>query len=370
MRLRSLRADRLRNLKGVDVALASGLTLLTGRNGHGKTSLLEAAYLLGTGFSFRTRRFEELVSRIGGPARVGGSLASRGRDEVLGVVIDDGARRLLVDGAEADLERFLGRLDVVAMPGDGHRILRDAPESRRRFLDSGLVALGPSFLRILGEYRRVLAERNALLRAAGAGEGARLREHEVWEERLAAAAGTVHRARRSFAVSLASRIGEVERAVFPDEESVVMRFQPSPPECGASGPDRFEETYRGVLERTRARDRTLGFTAAGPHRDDFRVELGGADLRRFGSAGQVRAAMVALSLAKLELLAERRGETPLFLMDDFDSDLDEGRAAALVAYLHEGRFQAVLATAKEGWSARLAAPFQKIRMEGGEAATL
>jgi DNA replication and repair protein RecF len=369
MWLRTLRADRLRNLRAVDVGLPAGLTLLTGRNGQGKTSLLEAAYLLGTGFSFRTRRFEDLVSWDGGPTRVSGAVERRGRTEKIAVVVDDAVRRLVVEGAEVDLERFLGRLDVVVMAGEGQRVLRDAPEQRRRFLDSGIVAQRPSFLRVLGEFRRVLAERNALLRSDARGDGARRNEHEAWEERLAAAAAAVHQERRSFAVSLASKIGEVERAVFPDEGNVVLRFLPSPAETGREAPARFTEAYRRLLEQTRPRDRLLGYTCVGPHRDDFRVDLGRADLRRFGSAGQVRAAMVALCLAKLGLLTERRGESPLFLMDDFDSDLDEARAAALVAYLHEGRFQAVLATAKEGWAARLGVPFLRIRVEGGEAAS-
>ena len=108
-----------------------------------------------------------------------------------------------------------------------------------------------------------------------------------------------------------------------------------------------------------------GFTAEGPHRDDLEATLSGADLRKFGSAGQLRAAMIILCAGKLGLLRDKRGESPLFLMDDFDSDLDEGRTRSLVDFLRDGGFQALLATSKEGFVDRLGVPFHHIRMEGG-----
>ena len=333
----------------------------------GKTSLLEAVYLLGTGHSFRTRRLDELIARDGGPLRVGGEISRRTGEERLAVVIERNERRLLAGGGECDLERFLGRLDLVALPGDAPRVLREGPDGRRRFLDSGLVGVQPGFLRALGEYRRTLAERNALLKARGRDDASRRRELAAWDERLAGSAARLHRERRTYATALASRLGEVERALFPDGETFTLRYLPSPEAAVEEDPIRFPELYLERLDRDRGRDLALGFTGSGPHRDDFALELDGSDLRRFGSGGQVRAAMVALSVAKLGFLKELRGESPLFLMDDFDSDLDEPRGAALAEYLHGGSFQAVLVTAKEGLAGNLVVPSLRIRMENGEA---
>jgi DNA replication and repair protein RecF len=366
MWLRALSADRLRNLKSVDVRLTSGLTVVTGRNGQGKTSFLEAAYLLGTAHSFRTRKLEELVGWQGGPLRVSGEVAGRTVSNRLGLVVDQGARRLFVDGEERPLEVFLGRLDLVALPNEAMRTLRDGPELRRRFIDSGVAGLQPTYLRDLGAYRRVLAERNALLRrgpraAQGAGTG----EMDAWEDRLAAAAARIHLKRRECVIGIASRMGPAERMLFPEGEAISVRYRPSPAASGESDPSRFKDLFRDALAHKRERDRTLGFTAEGPHRDDLEVTLAGADLRKFGSAGQLRAAMIALCAGKLGLLRDNRGETPLFLMDDFDSDLDEARTKSLVDFLQEGGFQALMATSKDGFVDRLGIPFHRIRMEGG-----
>jgi DNA replication and repair protein RecF len=246
------------------------------------------------------------------------------------------------------------------------RILRDPPEGRRRFIDSGVAGLHPSFLRDLGAYRRVLAERNALLRrGAGGAQGVRRVEMEAWEDRLASAAARIHKQRREYVVGLASRMGPAERMLFPEGEQVRIRYRPSPAGTADGDPSTVAELFREALAQKRARDQALGFTADGPHRDDLEVTLEGADLRKFGSAGQLRAAMIALCTGKLGLLRDERGEAPLFLMDDFDSDLDEGRTRSLVEFLRDGGFQALMATSKDGFVDQLGIPFHRIRMEGG-----
>jgi DNA replication and repair protein RecF len=338
--------------------LPPGVTLVTGRNGQGKTSVLEAAYLAATGRSFRTTRTEEVVDRGGGPLKVSAEVRGLVGASTIGVVIAEGQRRLLVDGIERPIGAFLGRLDVVALATDASRMLRDGPEGRRRFLDSGIVGLRPGYLSDLGEYRRVLAERNALLRRARAG-----RELDAWDDRLAATGSRIQAQRRAYVLELACRLGAAERALLADGEEIRIRYRPSPEPSIADAP--LDDTIREALKRGRSRDLTLGFTAEGPHRDDVATTFSGADIRVFGSAGQLRSTMIALCAGKLGLLRERHQESPLFLMDDFDSDLDESKVRALVDFLREGAFQALLATAKDGYLDRLGFSFPAFRMEGG-----
>jgi len=341
--------------------LPPGLTLISGRNGQGKTTVLEGVYLLATGHSFRTRRMDDLVARDGGPLRVTGAVEGLRGPRSLGVVVDRGERRLVVDGIERDLDAYLGGLDLVALAGEESRVLREGPEVRRRFIDRGLAGLRPLYLRDVAAYRRTLAERNALLRRARAQSTApATAEWDAWDERLAAAGERLRKQRRDYVLRLASRSGDAERALFPDGETLALRYAPSP----------SDDDLKGALARSRRRDLALGFTAEGPHRDEVEVSLDGADLRTFGSAGQLRAAMVALTAAKLDLLKEDRREAPLFLMDDFDSDLDEVRVDSLIEFLRGGGFQALLATSKDAVAARLGTAISRIRMEAGSARVL
>lgn len=365
MWLSEVEADRLRNLKAVRMEMPAGLTVLAGRNAQGKSSLLEAIYLLSTGRSFRTRRNDDLIAWDGGPLRVAGVVANRVGRTKLTVVMDGNARGLLVDGAEHGLDTFLGRLDTVDLTGERMKVLRGGPDERRRFLDRGIVGLDPSFLHVIGEYRRVLLQRNALLRRPRVGGSAGHAELDVWDEHLVNAARELHQRRRQYAVTLSSAMGEAGRVLFTKGEELTLRYAPSPSQAAERDPADFHECLREALAKSRDRDVALGHTFRGPHRDDLVVELDGVDLRRFGSAGQVRASMVALKLGKLSLLQNDRGETPLFLMDDFDTDIDEKRAADLAGYLDEAGFQAVVATSKEAMIDRLGVPFARFKVENG-----
>ena len=364
MWLRKVESDRLRNLRAVSFDLDAGLTVLSGRNGQGKSSILESIYLLATGRSFRTRKPDEMVSWSGGPMRVAGAFAWRGGESSLAVIQDGPERVLLADGLNLPFEQYIGRLGLVDLTAERMQVLRGGPDERRRFLDRGIVSLTPSFLRVLGEYRQVRAQRNALLRGM-AGSSSASRQLQAWDQRLAETAGRVHRFRREYAVLLAGKLGEPCRRLYPDGADLTLRYLPSPASCRDAAPSAYEESLLAALAKNRERDVGLGFTASGPHRDDLVVEMDGIDLRKFGSAGQVRGAMVALKLAKLARLQEVLEEAPVFLMDDFDADLDEERGAVLAKYLYSGGFQAIVATSKADSARRLGVPFRHVRVQDG-----
>ncbi len=364
MWLLELEVDRLRNLKAVSLGLSSKMTALVGRNGQGKTSLLEAVYLLSTGRSFQTRRNEDLIHWDGGPLRISGTVEGRLGKQKLGLVMDNGERKLLLNQAPVELDQFLGRLDVIDLTAERMKVLRGEPRHRRRFLDRGLVGIDPGFLHTLGEYRRTLQHRNALLKRPRSDLDGQL---DAWDERLATSATPLHAKRREYATRLGALLGSVSRTIFNDKADLVLRYRPSPGPAGDLEPVEFKRVFLEALVRNREHDKTVGYTGQGPHRDDLVIELDGVDLRRFGSAGQVRGAMIALKFGKLNLLQQARGEPPLLLLDDFDSDLDECRATAVAGFLNDGGFQALVATSKEAMTDRLGVDFAKIRIHGGRA---
>lgn len=371
MWLRSIEADRFRNLSALALTLDAGLTVLVGRNGQGKSSVLEAAYLLATGKSFRTQSLYDCVAWRGGPATVRGHVVARTGEHHLGVVLENGRRELLAEGVERDFENYLGRLAVVDVTLERTKILRGVPEDRRRFLDRGVVALNTARLRDLAEYRRILEHRNALLRRIGPMAGSPgVAQLEAWDERLALAGARVHSARRQFAVRLAAALANASRDLFPGGQELVLRYQPSPRRALEHDATAAAAVLAEELQRHRNRDLGLGSSHVGPHRDDVIVELDGVDLRRFGSAGQVRAALIALKLAKLGLVREDTGESPLFLIDDFDTDLDESRIRELAAHLQRAGCQTIAATSKEGLAARLGVAAAVVTVSGGGVETV
>ena len=268
MWLLELEADRLRNLKAVGLSLSSRMTALVGRNGQGKTSLLEAVYLLSTGRSFRTRRNDELIHWDGGPLRLSGIVEGRLGKQTLGLVLDKGERTLLLNQAPVELDQFLGRLDVVDLTAERMKVLRGEPEQRRRFLDRGLVGIDPGFLHTLGEYRRIVQHRNALLKRPGSGLDAQL---DAWDERLVEGAQRLHARRREYATTLAATLGPVGRVIFHDGAELVLRYRPSPAKAIELEPVEYKEVLAEALIRNRAHDKTCLLYTSDAADDDYTV---------------------------------------------------------------------------------------------------
>jgi DNA replication and repair protein RecF len=187
-----------------------------------------------------------------------------------------------------------------------------------------------------------------------------------WNDTLSTAAAAVVAARREFALDLDSRARNVPEKLLPECADVRVAYRPSPGyDSGAR--EGYEAALRSRLAARVADEIRLGYTVAGPQRDELSLTVAGKDLLIYGSSGQQRAALIALLLAQMELTRERKGAYPVLLLDDVDSDIDEARIATLLDGLGES-FQAVVATSKgslPGADARLRLTMKNGRAERG-----
>jgi DNA replication and repair protein RecF len=345
MLLESLEAVSFRNLSG-RLDLAPGLNVLTGENGQGKTNWLEATAVLSSATSFRTARLQEAINF----EAESGSVRGRVRESPaivreLGVEISGNAKTLTVNGKKEAANRYLGQLSAVVFTADELEIVRGTPDARRRFLDRGIVGLHPPFVQVLSDYNRVIRQKNALLQSAadqGLSVGATSERLQPWNEQLAALSGRIHRAR----VRFVERVNEVlEKQLFGREE-VSVEYRSSLAKHGELN------DYEGLItERLAHRvqaELASGHSLVGPHRDDLEITFDGRDLRKFGSAGQQRSALLLLLLANISVFYSTRGEYPLFLIDDIDAELDQRRVAQLLEFL-DGRTQTIVTTSKNGF---------------------
>lgn len=317
MRLSRLAIRGFRNLAGGELNVPPGGFALVGRNGQGKTNLLEAAYYPVLLRSFRGAADSELVA-FGGP---GFSVDATFDGESAGSVTvtyqaPGRKKRVAVDGVdERRLTAAIGRwLAVVFVPGDVQLAGGPALE-RRRFLDRMLSLAEPAYLVALLRYRAALARRNAALRQQQpdvaracepilATEGALLVERRVAWVRDAVAA---------FATELAG---------LNESGQASLRYGGRPELADVSA---WTEAFAGST----AADRARGMTTIGPHRDDVVLGIDGQALRVYGSTGQLRSAAIALKLLELDTLRVRRGVEPALLLDDVFAELDAGRQRRL-----------------------------------------
>lgn len=325
MRVTRLEARGLRRFADIRLAPAAGINLITGDNGAGKTSLLEALHLMAYGRSFRGRVRDGLV-RAGDPAlevfvewQEGlGPAASRVADG------ETGATRLRKAGLRHTGQDWIGRLDgspvaqlgelcaalaVVSFEPGSHALITGGAEARRRYLDWGLFHVEHDFISLWRRYTRALKQRNALLKAR-----ARDGQLDAWDRELADAGEPLSRRRQHYLEDLQPRFAALATDLAPALGDTRLDYLP--------GWRRDELPLADALLLARERDQIAGYTSVGPHRADWRIHFGGLPGREALSRGQAKLTALAALLAQAEHHAQARGEWPVIALDDLASELD------------------------------------------------
>jgi DNA replication and repair protein RecF len=341
MRVRRLRAREFRTYTRLDVELGPGLTVVYGRNGAGKTNLVEALYFGCTARSCRTSNEREVVRFGASATHVDVDLVDEdGVDHRLSVGFQPGApKRLTADGAEVDR-----LLDVAARPlvsvflPDRLELVKGPPALRRAHLDQVIAAAWPGRVQIRRAYGQALAQRNALLariRAGRAGRGSL----PAWDAEVARH-GVALRDHRAEACALLAEPFTRAAEDLGLAGVAALRYRPR------TAAEDAEALAQELAERTDG-DVERGFTGHGPHRDEILLQREGRELRVFGSQGEQRLGLLALLLAEREALAQVRGAVPLILLDDVMSELDPVRRGKLAERL-DGPGQSVVTTTDLG----------------------
>lgn len=333
MYLQSLTLTNFRVYEQLELELERGLIVLIGPNAAGKTSLLEAIYLLATTKSPRTNADGELIRWGASVARVEGRFAGRQGQQIRLAVGLEGAgegpltRRLEIEGEAVGATRdMIGRAPVVMFTPDDLTIIKGGPGLRRRFLNTALAQLQPRYLDDLSRYRRALRQRNELLKSL-AGGSRPPEEAAAWTDQLVRSGAAVAVLRQRFIQSLDVQARDVHRLI-SGEEHLSLTYHGEL--AGFEDEAAAAEHFRARLEDLGDLEVRRGTTLAGPHRDEVSVSVNGASVRQFGSQGQQRTAALSLKLGQARVAQEWTEEPPLLLLDDCLSELDPTRARAVL----------------------------------------
>jgi DNA replication and repair protein RecF len=325
MLVQRLHARSFRNIADSELGVAEGITLICGPNGAGKTNLLEALYFGLTGATWRTRSDRELIRFGDDLARVEVEVYEGGeRRRFLASAARGEGRHRRLDGKPIPAGAREGRPAVGVFSPDRLALVKGPPAGRRDHLDRVVAALWPSRAEARRRYGRALAQRNALLgrvRARAAAESGL----DAWDHELAVEGARVMDARREATAGLAGRFGVLAAELGLDGEAT-LRYVPRSDAADATG-------LAAELRERRAADLERGHTTHGPHLDELDLRLDGRSLRRFGSQGEQRAALLALLLSERAALVDAGAGAPLMLLDDVMSELDSERRRLLTGAL-------------------------------------
>ncbi len=354
MILTRITARHFRNLADAPIEFHPSTNLVVGRNGQGKTNLLEAIYFLATTKSFRTTRIASLVRFGESSVYVAGSLRRLDVEKTISVGLEVGETRrrvLLINEERVVLSHYVAAMTVFAFSSARLEIIRGSPEERRRFLDRGIASIDPVYLDTLNRYARILKQRNALLQS-GSATAATL---DAWDAEFAAAGHEIRQARSSYAESLRQVFAAIVAEHGYHIRNLKIDYRPN-----------VVDDLRAI-RRVELRARV---SLSGPQRDNLEFTLDGRNAAEVVSAGEQKMLVLFFKFAKLELFRRQFDEPAIFLLDDLDAELDLEILQNLLSKLPSST-QVFATSAKERFLSFLeAGAHRRLTIENGRVTTL
>lgn len=340
MLLERIAGQHVRGLSELALEPARGTNLLVGDNGAGKTSVLEAIFLLGRARSFRAASLNNVVATgLNGFVVSGRVLDGDGASVQLGIRWQEGRLSGRINGRDADgLTELARRLPVEVIDTQVQELVRGGPGGRRRFLDWGVFHVKHRFLDAWRRYQRALRQRNSLLKTTRPAD-----QLASWEQEMVLHGEMLHAARAEYVAALCADLGDVVEDLVGQQ--LTVRYQAG----WAEG-----ESLQDSLIRARDRDLQRGYTSVGPHRADLDILIDGRAARDHGSGGQQKLIACALVLAQVRLVGETLGQPPVLLIDDPGAEVAAERLSRLLGWVEalcEQRFVTGLSRAAIGCDA-------------------
>jgi len=321
----NLRLQQFRSYDDATFEFGEGVNIIVGPNGSGKTNLLEAILVIAHGSSYRVSDLDLL--QFGTPwFRLDAHIEPGDSSRTVKLVTEPRQTKTYeLDNKTYQRLTINHLLPVVLFEPNHLQLLHGAPQLRRDYLDDILEQTTPGYISFRRNYRRVLAQRNALLKRQILPS---TQELFPWNLRLSELGATIARARMALCEQLDEKLGDIYMHVSAATTRVAITYSPKFPI------DSYETHLLQKLENHAQEDALRGFTAYGPHREDFVVTFDGRPADEFASRGETRTAILALKIIELQLLEVVRDQTPLLLLDDVFSELDAQRRRALSTFLN------------------------------------
>lgn len=330
MYLKKIELKNFRNYEEEAVEFHNKVNIITGKNAQGKTNLLESLYIMSLGKSFRTSKDSEMIGFEKEFCRAKSTSVKEGRELEIEITIGKEGKTTKINGMKtAKNIDLLENVYMVVFSPEDLKIVKDEPEKRRKFIDRELCQLKPIYYRNLGRYKKILQQRNSLLKQQEINEGV----IAVWDEGLAEYGAKLIQERNRFVEKLNGISREISMGITNGKEALDISY-----EANVAYKESYEEQkdyLKKLLTKNLKNDIFRRSTTVGPHKDDLKICLEGVDIRHFGSQGQQRTAALSLKLAEIRLIKEETNIAPILLLDDVLSELDAERQNFLINSLEE-----------------------------------
>ncbi len=330
MRIKRLKVENFRNLEKLDIEFSDGVNIIYGNNAQGKTNIIEAIYIFSFGKSFRANRDIELLKFDKEYFLSNIEIMKKDRELEMDFGFDkiSNKKMIKVNGViQKKISDIIGKLNVVVFKPEDIKIVTDAPSVRRKYIDYLISSISKGYLENITKYKKVLEERNNLLKEIKVKlKGNRVLEKndedflDVYDKLLSKLNCEIYNERKRVIEKLNNYIYGIHLKLtenYINNEKLHIKYVSNVEED-------IQKMYNDLI-KSRLNDINKGYTSFGIHRDDYIISINSLDVSIYGSQGQKKSSIISLKLSELKVIEEVIGEKPVLLLDDYMSELDERR---------------------------------------------
>lgn len=327
MYVKYLNLVNFRNYNNLSLQLCNGTNLFIGDNAQGKTNILEALYYSSIGKSHRTNKDKELINWDYQDGYISAYVAKKRLDKKIDIkIFKDGRKAININSIKVNkLQDLVGILNVVMFSPEDLNIVKDSPSHRRKFLDIELCKLDKKYYYALSSYKKVLLERNIILKKYSDTDMI-----DIYDAKLSEYGSYILEKRIKYIEKLNEYADSIHSDITQGRESIRFEYLMQLKES-----DNLKENLYNLIKANRNKDIEKKVTSVGPHRDDFSILINDIDVKTFGSQGQQRTSVLTIKFASLNIIKEIIGEYPLLLLDDVLSELDIKRQEYILKSIEE-----------------------------------
>lgn len=342
MKIVEINYINFRNLKDGNIKFSPKFNLFYGKNGQGKTSILEAIYFSATGKSFRSSKLLELIQykkdKIGTYTLFEDSISEKS----LSIKMDKRVKEYYYNKKKCTIEQFYGKINIVTFIPEDIELIMGSPTVRRTFFDAEISQANYEYFINLREYNKVLKIRNKYLKDGDINEEL----FQIYEDRFIILASKIIMKRMEYVKNISIILNLNYRKLFDDSKELSLSYESSIGEIQLKGLtlEKLEQQIRERLKKVRYQEKKYGFSMIGPQKDDFKFLLNEKEAKSFSSQGEKKSIIFSLKLSEIDMIYRERREMPIFIIDDISSYFDSIRKENIINYLHRRDLQVFISS--------------------------
>lgn len=344
MYLTQISYNNFRCLENKKINFDKNFNLIYGKNGQGKTSLIEAVHFLATGKSFRTKKYKEMIKYNENRVVVFGKVENKNNEELtIAIDINDDKKQYYKNKNKIKYVDYVGKLNIISFIPEDIELIIGNPSIRRSFFNYEISQGKREYLNSIVNFEKILKIRNKLIKEKKTKEEI----YNIYNEKFIEEGINIILYRREYIKNISILLNLNYRKLFDKDSELKLKYECFLGDIDKKTKEQLKEKFIEMCKRKKERETYLGYSLLGPQKDDFIFELNGKNAKSYSSQGEKKSIIFSLKIAEIDMILKEKKDLPIFIMDDISSYFDEFRKKSILQYFINKKIQCFITSTED-----------------------